>query len=254
MSNVIPFRRPTGSPTGGQFATTQRGEADVDLGLAPPAVAAASAIPSEPTVSGSEMYPERKGSKYTGYRDAALIAKDVRTDIKAALKSGELPTSAGGHDVTYSVTCDKYSGGQAVNVEVRGLADADIYDGRDDYGNRKSSQAARQIKDRVEAIAGAYNKSATNSQIDYFSETYYSRVRIEDESGAAFRLHEKSTKATAAEFRRAHAAGASEDVLGPIRARHDAIEAAYREGRDERNRAEEAGQREHRDAVAGGQR
>src|SRR6266567_3285611 len=114
MSNVIPFRRPAGVPTGGQFAAQARPEADVSLDS--PAADRSVDTPSEfelpapavDTSAPSDYYPDVRGSKYTGWRDAASIAKDVRSDIKEAVKAGHLPSSVGGHDIAYSVTCHKY--------------------------------------------------------------------------------------------------------------------------------------------------
>src|SRR5450830_616951 len=64
--------------------------------------------------NGPVVYTTVQGSKYTGTRDVAAVAKDVRTDLKDAVTAGYLPD-----DVTFAVTCSKYAGGQAMQVDVR---------------------------------------------------------------------------------------------------------------------------------------
>lgn len=60
-------------------------------------------------------YTRRLGSKYNGWQDAAVIARQVRADVKAAQKAGDLPS-----DLKVSVRCRKYAGGQAVDVTLSG--------------------------------------------------------------------------------------------------------------------------------------
>lgn len=43
----------------------------------------------------------------------------------------------------------------------------------------------------MNGITTVYNRSATNSQVDYFDEMYYSSINIESEHSAAFWAREK---------------------------------------------------------------
>ena len=105
----------------------------------------------------------REGSKYTGYRDAALIAKDIRADIKAAKAAGEIPA-----DVKVSVRCEKYSGGQSVRVTLSGWAAGDIWD-----EERRVMPRAEQVRRKIDAMREAYNRDASDPMVDYYDVTYY---------------------------------------------------------------------------------
>lgn len=79
------------------------------------------------------------------------IAKRVRADLKTAQRTGELPTG-----LTFSVTTHRYSGGQALDVTVKGASNAWIY-APEVGGPPGYSQAARDTLEAVEAIRGAYD-------------------------------------------------------------------------------------------------
>ena len=149
---------------------------------------------TEQGTNGPVVYTTAVGGKYTGWRDVASIAKDVRTDLKAAQAAGYLPD-----EVSFSVVTDKYSGGQALRVSVRGLSDDDIYE--DDLtswsSGRRYSPTALEIRDRVGAIAGAYDSSTTDIQTDYFNVMYYSNVELEDEDRAQWRERQAAERKAA---------------------------------------------------------
>lgn len=105
----------------------------------------------------------REGSKYTGYRDAALIAKDIRADIKAAKSAGEIPA-----DVKVSVRCEKYSGGQSVRVTLSGWEPERVRD-----GEGYLTWEADMVRRRIEAMREAYNRDASDPMTDYYDVTYY---------------------------------------------------------------------------------
>jgi len=143
--------------------------------------------PSDPNYNA--YYPSTVGSKYTGYRPVTEIIKDVRNDIKEAQDKGYLPKH-----LRFSVK--KGSAGSwssAIDIDIQGASDAKIYTTQKDrWGEdaQTDTPEAKELRNRVEIIAKAYNQSRTNSQIDYFDETYYTHVRIEDERGAAYRAKE----------------------------------------------------------------
>lgn len=149
---------------------------------------------TEQGTNGPVVYTTAVGSKYTGWRDVASIAKDVRTDLKAAQAAGYLPA-----DLKFAVVTDKYSGGQSMRVRVQGLSDADIYE--DDptswSSGRRYSKPALEIKERVEAIAGAYGRDTTDIQTDYFNVMYYCHVDLEDAQGAAWREQQSAARKAA---------------------------------------------------------
>lgn len=116
------------------------------------------------------------GERYTGYRNASEICKDIRAELKAATEANYLPAG-----LKYSVTNEKYSGGQSINVTIQGVSDADRIDPteldhRGDYAQRKE---AKELQERVEGITNAYNRTNIDSQSDYFHVAYWGRAEIE---------------------------------------------------------------------------
>lgn len=146
---------------------------------------------TESGANGPVVYTTAVGSKYTGFRDVADVAKDVRGDLKAAQAAGYLPD-----DVKMSVTTSKYAGGQALRVEIRGMSDQDIYrhDPTSWEPGRRYSAPCREVIDRVDAIAGAYDRSTTDAQTDYFNVMYWCHVDVEDEAGAQWRAKQTAAR------------------------------------------------------------
>lgn len=149
---------------------------------------------TEQGTNGPVVYTTAVGAKYTGWRDVAAVAKDVRADLRAAQAAGYLPA-----DLKFAVVTDKYSGGQSMRVRIQGMSDDDIYenDPTSWSSGRRYAQPALEIKERVEAIAGAYDRSTTDIQTDYFNVTYWSHVDLEDEQGAAWREQQAAARKAA---------------------------------------------------------
>lgn len=141
----------------------------------------------EPTyrVEGTDIYAPTVGSKYTGYRDVADVAKDVRKDLKEAQAKGYLPPH-----LTFSVTVDKYSMGQSLRTEIRGVTDEQQYTYDEQGRADRATPEAIALQKRVSAIAGAYNSSVSRGEIDYFQHMYYSNVSIEDNHARQWREKE----------------------------------------------------------------
>lgn len=138
--------------------------------------------------NGPVVYTTVTGGRYTGYRPVAEVAKDVRGDLKDAQRRGYLPEG-----LRFAVTSASYVGGQRLLVTVQGMSDEDIY-ARDRVTwspVRRLSAEAVEIRTRVEAIGGAYARSTTHSQTDYFEATYWCQVEVEDERTAAWRASER---------------------------------------------------------------
>lgn len=166
------------------------------------------------TVEGGGYYPATVGSKYTGYRDVTAIAKDVRADLQEAQKKGYLPQG-----VDFSVTVEKYSGGQSLSVEVRNIREEDIYEKEQNVGYDRNilSKKARELNERVGSIAGAYNSDSTRSEVDYFQTMYYSHSKIEDAFSRGYRIKEAKLAKAKREIK---------PVRDDFRARHQADSAA----------------------------
>ncbi|MCU6479044.1 hypothetical protein [Arthrobacter sp. A2-55] len=131
------------------------------------------------------------GGKYTGFRDAAAIAKDVRADLKEAVAANYLPAGLG-----YSVTSERFAGGQAVRVSIRGVPDSDRLDPEapDRWGSPGMRPEAKELIERVTAITNAYNNQDVDSMSDYCNVTYYDHVDIESESTREWREREAAQR------------------------------------------------------------
>lgn len=153
------------------------------------------------------MYQRHYGAKYAEpakYASAADIAKLIRLDIKAAIADGSLP----GTTRNYSVRSRSYSGGQAIDIDAKGLdglwqqcpgyiedkyGTGGIYSCGNVWckagGEYKDSPSARyhqiltaqgrQIENLLQAIHDAYNHDGSNSQVDYFDRRYWGCAEIE---------------------------------------------------------------------------
>lgn len=144
--------------------------------------------------SGYQQGTLTTGAKYTGYRDATEICKDIREELKAATEANYLPAG-----LKYSVTNDKYSGGQSVNVVVQGVSDADRTDltNLDHRGNYAQLKEAKELQERVCAITDAYNRTDIDGQSDYYNVAYSSRAEIETDRSRQFREDEAARRKAA---------------------------------------------------------
>ena len=114
------------------------------------------------------MAPAREGSKWTSdYRPLKEIAADIRADVKAAKKAGQLPA-----DVKVSVRTDLYAGGGAIRVTLSGWTTDRIYALASD-GYPELTSEAHNVARTVEAIREAYNRNASDPMVDYYDVTYY---------------------------------------------------------------------------------
>lgn len=141
---------------------------------------------------GGEYYSR----KFTGnkaadsYRSVTDIAKDVRNDLTEAQEKGYLPKG-----LKFSVTGDKYSGGQSMRVKIQGGKDKDLFvtgdeNVRPEFGQQIYTEEAREVLKRVQGVVDAYRWDASEPQVDYFNTNFYGFVDIESERSAAFREKE----------------------------------------------------------------
>lgn len=136
-----------------------------------------------------------QGSVYqtVGRLDVTEIAKRMRVNLRNAQAVGMLPA-----DARFSVTTDRYAGGQAVDVTVKGMPDSWTYTTRDTvYGKaeRVHSDAARATTDAIRAMLAEYNRDNSDSMTDYYDVWFSPGVTIEDERTAEFWAAEKARKA-----------------------------------------------------------
>lgn len=112
------------------------------------------------------------GSKWTpNYRPAREIAADIRRDLKAAQKAGDIPA-----DIKISVRCQTYGGGRAIDVTLSGWNAAQVY--VELYGDtHRYTTAAQQTHRTVETIREAYNRDASDALVDYYDVDYYGGTR-----------------------------------------------------------------------------
>ncbi len=129
------------------------------------------------------QYRDFKGSKYDKALTTVEIAARIRTDIKAAVKAGELPA------LKYSVKKDHH---KAIDItlanapfgildETRVLNDAK---GLPANGSYWMSAEARKVKEAVEALANAYNYDRSDPMTDYFDVGFYLSVDYSGDTDA----------------------------------------------------------------------
>lgn len=147
------------------------------------------------------------------YASAATIARQIRADIKAAVKRGQLP----GTTKNYRVRSHSYTGGQSINITAVGLTGMwqqcdgtipgtrDVY--LDDDGNIAFTAAdrcrdywckaggvhadlpgaeyhqtmtveARRVLAVLEAIHADYNHDGSDTMTDYFDVRYYGTAQV----------------------------------------------------------------------------
>ena len=132
---------------------------------------------------------ESKGDKYKefGNLDVAEVAKRVRAEIKAKIKSGDFPAG-----LKVSVRVKRYSGGASVDADIKaGLGQINpayveaynrsIAQGQNDYN---ACQIARnqegywlddagKIIEEIKAMGEAYRRDNSDSMSDYFDCNFY---------------------------------------------------------------------------------
>lgn len=144
-----------------------------------------------------------EGSVYReqGHLNITEIAKRMRVNLRNAQSVGMLPEGA-----KFSVTTDRFSGGQSIDVEVRGMPDSWTYTTRESiYGGEERiySDAAQATVKAIEQMLAEYNRDRSDIQSDYFDVWFYSHVKIESESHAAWRIDDAAKRKARAAARKA---------------------------------------------------
>ena len=163
-------------------------EPTADINAFDPAARAALIASLQPKQASHDgQYSSFVGAKYDGYQPAAVIAKKVRADLKAAQASRALPDG-----VTYTVHSDSYAGGQAIRITAMGLPNSAMT--REDQwsiGPRRTTEIA-ELDRTLMAIGQAYDRS--QSGMDMHNGTYYCQTTFEDEHSRMYRQFEKAEK------------------------------------------------------------
>lgn len=123
------------------------------------------------------------GSKYNENLGTKQIAALVRAEIKAAVKSGALPS------LKASVTMERFAGGSSITIRLSDVAIKSVYNPvrlRADVERPNEpcsvpwiTDEARALLDRVEAILGAYNHDGSDSMTDHFDVKFYAHVEFD---------------------------------------------------------------------------
>lgn len=171
--------------------------ATADISAFDPAARAALIASLAPKSVGDEGgYTTIVGSKYIGFQPAAVVSKQIRTDLKAAQASGALPAG-----VTYKVNSDSFAGGQAVRITAMGLPDSALVEPNDGgvQSPRRTTESA-ELDRTLMAIGGAYDRA--QSGLDMHSPTYFLTVTLESEHSREYREFDKAQKPIQAAWQR----------------------------------------------------
>lgn len=140
------------------------------------------AIPAPGVGSGMDQgqYTTAVGAKYDRATSIAEIVKSLRADMAVAQTVGIIPAAA-----TFTVTRPNGT----VTIQVRGLADLDVYT-FDENRRGRYTEKTRKMLDRLQKIGDAYSRSTTDVMTDYFNYSHYTFVEVEDEFSARYRAKE----------------------------------------------------------------
>jgi hypothetical protein len=144
-------------------------------------------------------------SKFAAGRDVRDIAKDLRKDIAAAVKSGLLPKG-----LKCSVRIERYAGGRSIDITVTAAPGVCFLSTRrirfeiETNGrvftpmSRYSTEGARVIK-TLEAFHASYNRDRSDLMSDYFDVAFYGGASFCHALDSALRAEiESAIKATEA--------------------------------------------------------
>ena len=139
------------------------------------------------------------GPKYDGSLSTPAIAKLVRTEIAAAIKSGDLPK------IKTSVRSESFAGGSAIRIAVKEVpAGFVMYNpewlareianphglNTPAYGESKYSPAYDKMMATLKSMLDAYNFDGSDTQTDYFHVNFYGSVDFDWKLGNALRAAE----------------------------------------------------------------
>jgi hypothetical protein len=119
------------------------------------------------------------GTKYEATKELDIkeIAKLIRADIKAMIKTGELPAGK------YAVTISRYSMGQSLTIRVTDLpfpVRVEGYTINTPHTRAKPwfTPEAVCLEEDLDAILQAYNQKETDWQSDYCNTHFFGHVNL----------------------------------------------------------------------------
>lgn len=139
---------------------------------------------------GSYGYRFTGGKSESKQYDAAVIAKELRADLKRAQRFGAIRD-----DLVYSVRCHKYAGGQSIRVEANGLKDDELrvkIDDREAYDSYRRHPQLVELNKTLNVIGNQWQDSEVDSMTDYYNVLYYFRTEFPDERTQQWRKDEKA--------------------------------------------------------------
>lgn len=120
------------------------------------------------------------GSKYQRGKDVAEIAKEIRIQIKEAIRENTLPQGS------YSVTIERFAGGRAINIKIKAFEfpmfnpawlDAEMRGEERQMPNcERLSKVARLAREKLKSMLDAYRYDDSDGMIDYFDTNFYAHV------------------------------------------------------------------------------
>ncbi len=96
------------------------------------------------------------GAKYADGRDVADVAKDIRADIRAAVKAGALPA------LQYSVKVARYAGGRSLTIRCEAL----------------SAVQREHVRVALETLARAYHDQEWRPLEDYWRGNFFLNIEV----------------------------------------------------------------------------
>lgn len=132
-------------------------------------------------------YSIQYGSKYDETLDVAEIAKRVRADLKALIKTGTIPKGK------YSVTIQRFCGGCSLRVRLDQLISPHLmlnpervkFEQENPHafpGNLPQfSPSGKALLETVQAVVNAYNFDGSHTESDYWNVNFYDSVDFDGE-------------------------------------------------------------------------
>jgi len=139
------------------------------------------------TQSEIKMYERTYGEKHDNGMDIKDIAKAVRQDIKDAQKAKTLP------QMKISVTIERYSGGQSLNLNIKEFPiqfiniyrmklqteNSNVFVGNlpDEHpAYELYTPLAKKALETLKSMVGSYNYDGSETMTDYFDVNFYSHI------------------------------------------------------------------------------
>lgn len=139
-------------------------------------------VTAAPKIAGVESfgpgggYAERwDGGRYEPGMDTKEVAKEIRGEVKQAVKGGWLP-----EDFKYSVVTDRFAGGSAIgfSATAKELRDDQLNRRDPDYGYSRQRPETAEVQRRMSALADSYRSVRTDTMTDLFNVSFYCTPQV----------------------------------------------------------------------------